>query len=85
LIDAMARAHRRFVKGLRYNLAQTEPLACLVASDTHPHPTAMYIEPPTATDEYRRALEPLVEESHLASWLWKAVDGQMPALPEPSR
>ncbi|MYM53395.1 DUF1173 family protein, partial [Pseudomonas aeruginosa] len=36
VIDAMSRANRRFMKGMRYNLPSNRPLACLVASDTLP-------------------------------------------------
>ena len=56
LIDAMTQAQRRFVKGLRYNLSTQLPLACLVASDTRPTPTAMYIVPPSASQEFGQAL-----------------------------
>lgn len=81
LIDAMTRAHRRFVKGLRYNLPSSRPLACLVANDTEPHPTAMYILPPNSTDEFQSALEQLVDASELPAWIWNAGAGVMPALP----
>ena len=81
LIDTMVRENRRFVAGLRYNLPSTRPLASLVASDTNPHPTAMYIVPPGAGDEYNNALNVLVEESPLASWIWRAGVAGMPPLP----
>ena len=81
LIEAMTAAQRRFAKGLRYNLSSRHALACLVASDTAPLPTAMYIAAPWAAPETTRALEVLVRESTLAHWFWRVSEGQMPALP----
>lgn len=81
LIDAMTQAQRRFVKGLRYNLSPRLPLACLVASDTRPTPTAMFILAPTVSQEYQVALDTLIAESKMSHWMWKASDGRMPALP----
>lgn len=81
LIDAMSNGGRRFSKGLRYNLSSKHPLACVVASDTVPSPTAMYIAAPTASEEQGKALDALIRESDLPHWLWKVSDGQMPALP----
>jgi len=81
LLDAMTRAGRRFIKGMRYNLPSTRPLACLVASDTWPEPTAMYILPPAASDEYAKALGDLMDESKLSRWLWKTGAAEMPPLP----
>ena len=81
LIDTMVRENRRFMTGLRYNLPLTRPLACVVAADTTPQPTAMYIVPPGASDEYNSALNELVEESKLASWVWRVGMAGMPPLP----
>lgn len=81
VIDAMTNDQRRFVKGLRYNLPKDRPLACLVASDTAPGPTAMYVLPPGVSDEHVAALNQLVDESHLSHWIWRAGEA-MPSLPE---
>ena len=81
LIDAMTRQSRRFLKGLRYNLGQDRPLACMVAADTGATPTAMYILSPNATEGYQEALEALVADSTMSSWVWQASVGEMPALP----
>jgi Protein of unknown function (DUF1173) len=81
LVEAMVRDNRRFMAGMRYNLPSTRPLACVVASDTKPDPTAMYIVPPGASDEYNAALNKLVKESKLASWIWRAGVTSMPPLP----
>lgn len=81
VIDSMTRAHRRFMKGMRYNLPSSKPLACIVASDTLPEPTAMYVLAPGASEEYEDALMNLVQESKLSSWIWRAGESEMPALP----
>ena len=81
LIDAMVRENRRFIAGLRYNLPSARPLACVVATDTNPAPTAMYIVPPGASEEYNIALNELVEQSKLASWMWRVGAAGMPPLP----
>jgi hypothetical protein len=81
VIDAMTRASRRFMKSMRYNLPSSKPLACIVASDTFPEPTAMYVLTPGTSEEYEDALTDLVQESKLSSWIWRAGESEMPLLP----
>ena len=81
LIDAMVRENRRFIAGLRYDLPSTRPLACVVATDTNPTPTALYIVPPGAGEEFTIALDELVERSPLASWIWRVGAAGLPPLP----
>lgn len=81
VIEAMVQAGRRFSKGLRYNLPSSRPLASLVATDTHPVPTAMYLLAPGAGEDYTSALEQLVHDSQLAHWIWRVGESEMPALP----
>ncbi|MFP3594879.1 DUF1173 family protein, partial [Chryseobacterium sp. SIMBA_038] len=52
LVDNLTNQKRRFVKGLRYNLPSTNPLASVVLSDTA-EPVAMYVLPYGASDQYR--------------------------------
>lgn len=82
LIDMLMRGERRFVKGMRYNLASNRPLACVVLADTV-KPVAMYIVPPGATDDYITTLESLISDSKLESWVWRVEVGTMPGIPEP--
>ncbi len=84
LISALARAGIRFVKGLRYNLARTRPLACAVMPTTQPRPTALYVVPPGAQDTFVPELQDLVAASDLASWIWEAGTA-MPPLPASAR
>lgn len=81
LLDKLTADGRRFVKGLRYNLADNRPLASVVLSDT-PEPVALYVIPPAAGDDYMQALNELTEGSKLGSWQWNAEE-DMPPIPAP--
>jgi hypothetical protein len=81
VLDALTQQNRRFMKGMRYNLPSTRPLACAVASDTEPEPTAMYVLPPGASEDYAAAVDELIAESKLPSWKWTAGEAPMPPLP----
>lgn len=81
LIDVLMHSHRAFTKGLRYNLPESKPLACVVLSDTCPQATAMYICSPNATEETINEIDLLIQDSHLSSWIWHVKDEAMPALP----
>jgi hypothetical protein len=81
VLDGLAANGRRFMKGLRYNLPSSKPLACTVAIDTQPAPTALYVVPPGSSDEYSAEVSTLAQDSKLASWIWSASSGEMPALP----
>lgn len=80
-LDALTQQNRRFLKGMRYNLSSARPLACAVASDTEPEPTAMYVVPPGASEDYVAAVDELIAESKLPSWKWVAGEAPMPPLP----
>lgn len=79
LIDLLTRDGRRFLKGMRYNLAATRPLATAVLTDT-PTPTALYIHQ-SGGDDYDEALDELIRDSKMDSWVWHPEQGEMPAIP----
>lgn len=81
LLDELTHGHRRFVRGLRYNMASSRPLAFAVLSDTQPQPTAMYIEPPGADEQHHTALDELIRVSKLSAWRWKAGVEAQPPMP----
>ena len=85
LVDALTRDRRRFIKGLRYNLPASRPLAATVLSDARPSPSALYIIPPGAGPDHRSVLDALVAESPLPAWIWNAGESAMPALPPQER
>ncbi|HDR8973062.1 TPA: DUF1173 domain-containing protein [Burkholderia vietnamiensis] len=82
LVDNLTNQKRRFVKGLRYNLPSTNPLASVVLSDTA-EPVAMYVLPYGASDQYRKELRELQEGSNLKSWQWDT-GADMPDVPAPA-
>jgi hypothetical protein len=82
MLDALTAHKRRFVKGLRYNLAENKPLACAVLADVLPRPVALYVQPPGFEQEDEDALSRLIEESGMPSWIWRAGE-EMPELPTP--
>lgn len=79
LVDTLTNQKRRFVKGLRYNLPSTNPLASVVLSDTA-KPVAMYVLPYGASDQYKKELRELQEGSELEQWQWDT-GGDMPTIP----
>lgn len=79
LLDLLTRDGRRFLKGMRYNLAATRPLASVVLTDT-PAPTALYIHQ-SGGDDYDEALAELITESRMESWIWHPEHGEMTAIP----
>lgn len=81
LVAKLIDRDRRFVKGLRYNLPSTTPLASAVLNDTEPKATALYIVPHGAEDEYAAATQTLIRDSALDSWVWQAGEQEMPPLP----
>lgn len=83
MLDALTVQKRRFVKGLRYNLAENKPLACAVLADVSPIPVALYVQPPGVEQEDEDALTTLIEESDMPSWIWRAGE-EMPELPPPT-
>ncbi|MFM0265978.1 DUF1173 domain-containing protein [Paraburkholderia sediminicola] len=83
MLDALTAHKRRFVKGLRYNLAENKPLACVVLADVLPKPVALYVQPPGVEQEDEDALSGLIEESDMPSWIWRAGE-EMPDLPAPT-
>lgn len=79
LLDALGVQQRRFVKGLRYNMADSRPIATAVLTDAA-EPVALYVKAPELPDEQAAALAMLIGESEMTSWVWSA-DEAMPALP----
>jgi hypothetical protein len=81
LLDALHRSHRRFTKGLRYNLPSSKPLASVVLQDMGDVSTALFVVPQDAEGEYDTAIEELTHESNMQAWKWRAGAESMPALP----
>ncbi|MBF6388146.1 DUF1173 domain-containing protein [Nocardia farcinica] len=76
LLDHLTEHQRSFVKGLRYNLADSKALAAAVLTDTEVA-TALYLADSDAT---RQAVDELCTESDLPSWIWDT-RSELPELP----
>ncbi|NJD07946.1 MAG: DUF1173 domain-containing protein [Methylococcaceae bacterium] len=81
LLDTLVRNNRRFIKGLRYSVPATQPLASAVLTDIPSGPVALYVVPPDAGEEFNIVLESLIAESDFPSWIWRAGIDEMPDLP----
>jgi hypothetical protein len=81
LLDALSARKISFLKGLRYNLPASQPLASVVLHEDAPTPLAMFIVPNEADAAYRMALDALIETSDLPAWIWAPGDEPMPVLP----
>lgn len=60
-------------------MKRTKPLAALELVDTEP-PTALFIHPGDATEDYQAEFNELVSTSRLRHWSWD-VTTPMPAIP----
>lgn len=83
LLDALTMQRRRFIKGMRYNLAEAKPLACAVLSDVplHPNGVALYIRKPGLEPHEEAELDELTEQSSMPAWIWSASE-ELPRLPD---
>lgn len=82
LLESLIKGRRRFVKGLRYNLPATRPLASVILNDTEDKHTAVYMVPGNASEAYMTALGELLDGDRMHHVQWAAGDA-MPVLPSP--
>ncbi|RQQ88692.1 DUF1173 domain-containing protein [Burkholderia stagnalis] len=80
LLESLIKGRRRFVKGLRYNLPSTRPLASVILNDTEDKHTAVYMVPGNASEAYMTALGELLDDNRMHHVQWAAGDA-MPILP----
>ncbi|KWK68782.1 MULTISPECIES: DUF1173 domain-containing protein [Burkholderia] len=80
LLESLIKGRRRFVKGLRYNLPSTRPLASVILNDTEDKHTAVYMVPGNASETYMTALGELLDDNRMHHVQWAAGDA-MPVLP----
>jgi hypothetical protein len=82
MVERLARQSAKSVKGLRFNLSSTQPLAAATLPQRHPIPAALYIVPPDADDAFEKALaEMIAARPDVEPWIWRVAEGDMPALP----
>lgn len=83
LVDRVARLRSKSVKGLRYNLARSQPLATIILPEAKPLPLALYVVPPEAGEEFEEMLGEMIgARPDMSSWIWRVSDGEMPLLPQ---
>ncbi|MCA8318082.1 DUF1173 domain-containing protein [Burkholderia multivorans] len=82
-LETLVSDRRRFVKGLRYNLPSTRPLASVVLNDTEGKHTAVYMVPGNASEAYKVALAELLADERMNHLQWESGNA-MPVLPPPS-
>jgi hypothetical protein len=80
LTHELIQANKSFIKGLRYNLPSTTPLASALVTDKGKDVTALYICPAGASDTFKQELNGLIAESNINAWLWDAGVDEMPEL-----
>lgn len=81
LLDVLTRRKVSFLKGLRYNLPASQPLASVVLHEDAASPLAMFVIPAESDAAYRLSLDALIEASDLPAWTWSTGEEPMPALP----
>ena len=82
LVDALAKSREQSLKGLRYNFTVDQPIAAAVLPQHRPRPVALYIVPAHANEQYQARLDELIaSRPEMDAWVWRAGEGEMPALP----
>jgi hypothetical protein len=81
LLNTLHVQARRFVKGLRYNLPTSKPLASVVIQDTGDASTAMFLVQHEHESDYAAAIDELVQRTALRAWVWHTGSEALPALP----
>jgi hypothetical protein len=82
LLEKLHSQSRRFVKGLRYNLPSSKPLASVVVQDTGDASTALFLVPQEFESVYNAAIEELSRQTAMKAWIWHTGSQGLPALPE---
>ncbi|MFJ3465749.1 DUF1173 domain-containing protein [Achromobacter spanius] len=79
LLDALTLQKRSFIKGLRYQLRSSKPMAAAVLTDTQ-DPTAIYISE-DQSEEFDAELQQLIDDSSFGSWIWMPGHNTLTELP----
>jgi len=82
LVEALAKLREQSIKGLRYAAAPDQPIAAAVLMQRRPWPLALFVVPASADEAYEAALaEMIASRPEMDSWIWRADQAEMPALP----
>ncbi len=80
LLQVLHRSHRRFTKGLRYNLSSAKPLACAVLQDTGDVSTALFAIPQDLAGVYDEVVDEVLAQGNMQVWRWRVGTEEMPEL-----
>lgn len=82
LVSWLVEHKRQFIKGLRYNLVAGDVIAsALITDNANAGPTAVYIVPSDAGDNYLAELSNIIEASDYESYTWNIAEGQILDIP----
>ncbi len=82
LVEHLARLSIKSVKGLRFDLARTQPIAAATLPYRRPRPLALYVVPPTAYEEFEAKLTDAIEaRPDMEAWVWRVAEGEIPDIP----
>ena len=87
MIETLTTNHRRYIKGLRYNLSPGDIIASALLTDTGDSPTALYIDPHNdeQNPEFAESLDRVIKDSEYSSLVWRPLCGEVLTLPPASR
>lgn len=82
LLDKLTRMRVKTVKGLRFNLSRSQPIANAILPEARPQPVALYLVPPNAGDHFEVSLREMIDaRPDMLPWIWRVADGEIPPLP----
>lgn len=82
LVEALAKLREQSIKGLRYAAPTDQPIAAALLMQHRPRPLVLFVVPASIDDAYEAALaEMIASRPEMDSWIWRAGQGEMPALP----
>jgi hypothetical protein len=82
LVERLSRLSLKSVKGLRFNLSCTQPIAAATLPHRRPAPAALYIVPPDADEEFEAALADMIAaRADVEPWIWRVAEGEIPPFP----
>lgn len=82
VVKKLAKMRRKSIKGLRFNLSSSQPVAIATLPEDKPVPVALYVVPPNADDDFESLLAEMIDaRPDLRFWIWRIIEGDLPDLP----
>ncbi|MDK4741357.1 DUF1173 domain-containing protein [Rhizobium sp. CNPSo 3464] len=81
LLDRLTRMREKMVKGLRFELLRTQPLANVILPEHRPLARVLYIVPQGADESFEAALREMIDaRPDMSAWIWRTGEAEMPPL-----